>query len=155
MEESNQQTPEASGESPKSNTGLFVGTAVLILVAIGAYFVFGTNKNLSVAPVTNSTPTSEALQDPNIKTFNVDGSSFAFSPDSITVNKGDSVKIIFKDTDGRHDLVIDGYNVKTDIIGPGKTDTIEFTATKTGTFEYYCSLPGHKAQGMTGKLVVI
>lgn len=146
MEEDNQQTAETSTEtSSKPKLGLIAGILILAVIGVGAYFIFGTNKNSSAAPVINST----------VKTFTVDGSSYTYNPSTITANKGDAVKIIFKDTDSRHDLVIDGYNLRTDVIGPGKTDTIEFVADKVGTFEYYCSLPGHKAQGMTGKLVVI
>ena len=128
-----------------SSKGWTIGIIVLVLITVGAYFIFGANKQSEQAPIINST----------VKTFTVDGSSYAYNPSTITVNKGDAVKIIFKDTDSRHDLVIDGYNLRTDVIGPGKTDTIEFVADKVGTFEYYCSLPGHKAQGMTCKLVVI
>lgn len=145
MEENNTTISPENSELPKGNKGLIIGIVILLIVGAGAYFIFGAKKQSNQAPVINST----------VKTFTVDGSSYAYNPSTITVNKGDAVKIIFKDTDSRHDLVIDGYNLRTDVIGPGKTDTIEFVADKVGTFEYYCSLPGHKAQGMTGKLVVI
>src|SRR3546814_8259646 len=39
-------------------------------------------------------------------------------------------------------------------VGLGWATTIVFRATKAGTFEYVCTIPGHKAAGMFGKLVV-
>ena len=158
MEENNTTTTSENSEPPKGNNGLVIGIVVLLIVGAGAYFIFGTKKQSNQEQSTNSTPIStispEISQNPGLKTFTVDGSNFAFIPSSITVNKGDSVKITFKDTDGRHNLILNGYNLSTDIIGPGKTDTIEFTADKTGTFEYYCSVANHKDLGMTGTLIV-
>ena len=70
------------------------------------------------------------------------------------MNKGDTVRINFVNTGGKHDLRIDGYNVGTKVIDSGQEDTIEFTADKTGEFEYYCSIGEHRQMGMVGKLVV-
>src|SRR6266568_855006 len=41
------------------------------------------------------------------KTFNISGGNFYFTPDKITVNKGDKVTIIFDNKGGFHDFVID------------------------------------------------
>ena len=158
MEENSTTTSSENSETQKGNNGLIIGIVVLLIVGAGAYFVFGagkkSNQPSSAGTAQVATTSPETSQDPNVKTFTVEGSSFAYNPATITVNKGDSVKITFKDIDSKHNLIIDGYNVSTDIIGTGKTDTIEFIADKTGTFKYYCSLPGHEAQGMTGKLIV-
>ena len=88
------------------------------------------------------------------KTFTVTGQNFSFSPSTITVNKGDKVKIIFQNSDGFHDFVLDGYNVSTPKIQSGQSATVEFTADKTGTFPYYCSVANHRAMGMEGSLIV-
>ncbi|WP_325440127.1 copper-containing nitrite reductase [Pusillimonas sp.] len=54
-----------------------------------------------------------------------------------------------------HDIAIPDFNTKSDqIIGKGASTTIVFRANKNGTFEYLCTLPGHKAAGMFGKLIV-
>ena len=60
--------------------------------------------------------------------------------------------------DGRvsHDLVVTGpaaSNVKTPLIAAGKTATLRVTL-KRGTYELYCSVPGHKQAGMDLKLMV-
>ena len=54
-----------------------------------------------------------------------------------------------------HDFAIPAYDVKSDQIGSkGSATAIVFRANKSGTFEYLCSLPGHKAAGMFGKVIV-
>lgn len=95
-----------------------------------------------------------SITPPEVKVFNVEGSSFAFSPGEIRVKKGDTVKIVFKNIDGFHDLTIGGYNVGTSRVGTGGTGMVEFVADKTGTFEYYCSVGSHRDLGMMGKLTV-
>ena len=103
----------------------------------------------STAPVVTNTPAVAT-----VKTFNVSGSNFNFSLTEIKVRKGDRVKIIFKNTDGFHDWVIDEFNAKTARIQAGQTAEVEFVADKVGTFEYYCSVGSHRANGMKGNLVV-
>lgn len=104
----------------------------------------------SVSPTKTPTPTSVSI----IKTFTVVGKPFSFTPSQITVNKGDTVKIIFKSESGTHDWKIDEFNAKTNIIQAGKEETIQFVADKTGTFEYYCSIGTHRQMGMKGNLIV-
>jgi uncharacterized cupredoxin-like copper-binding protein len=54
-----------------------------------------------------------------------------------------------------HDLVVEGNGVdeKTPTIGAGKTATLEVDL-KPGTYDVYCSVPGHKQAGMDLKLTV-
>jgi uncharacterized cupredoxin-like copper-binding protein len=55
-----------------------------------------------------------------------------------------------------HDLVFNGPGVdkeKTPLIDPGKTAKLTVTL-KSGTYDVYCSVPGHKQAGMDVKLKV-
>lgn len=88
------------------------------------------------------------------KTFNISGGNFYFTPNAITVNKGDKVTFILENVAGVHDLVIDELKVKTPVIQTGGTATVSFTASKSGSFVYYCDIPGHRQKGMFGTLVV-
>lgn len=90
----------------------------------------------------------------SVKTFTVDGSNFKFVPNQIKVKKGDTVKIIFKNTGGFHDLKIDEFNVGTKQLQDGAQETVQFVADKAGTFEYYCSVGQHRQMGMKGTLIV-
>ena len=86
--------------------------------------------------------------------INVTAENFKFMPETITVKVGSKVKINFESTVGFHDFVVDEFNVKTTQVNTGGTTTVEFVASKVGTFEYYCSVGNHRAQGMVGKFVV-
>jgi plastocyanin len=90
----------------------------------------------------------------SVKTFTVEGSNFKFSPTTLNVKKGDTVKIIFKNTAGFHDLVLPEFNVKTKQGNGPFTEEVTFVASKTGSFEYYCSVGNHRQMGMKGTLVV-
>ena len=90
----------------------------------------------------------------NVKEFSVDAVPFSFSPSTMSVNKGDTVKITVKNVNGTHDFKIDEFNVSTRTLNTGETQTITFVADKAGTFEYYCSVGNHRAMGMVGTLIV-
>ena len=44
--------------------------------------------------------------------------------------------------------------VHTKLLGPGEDDTISFTPTTAGVYEYVCTFPAHAAAGMRGKITV-
>ncbi len=94
------------------------------------------------------------VANPNFKEFNIKGSNFAFEPSMITVKKGDRVKINFENSAGFHDFVIDEYGAATKKTQAPTLEVIEFTADKTGSFQYYCSVGTHRAMGMFGTLKV-
>ena len=55
-----------------------------------------------------------------------------------------------------HDLFVDGPGVtdaKTPLVDPGGNGTLDVTL-KAGTYEFYCSVPGHKQAGMDVKVTV-
>lgn len=77
------------------------------------------------------------------------------NPD-IRVAEGAVVQINVVNGDGAiHDFAVPAFGANSDeISGKGASSTVVFRADKSGTFEYLCSLPGHKAAGMVGKLIV-
>lgn len=96
----------------------------------------------------------EESQVDTVKEFTVEGNDFAFVPNSMTVQQGDTVRITFKNVEGFHDFVIDEFDVSTSQIGAGQTEVVEFVADQAGTFEYYCSVGQHRKMGMKGTLIV-
>jgi nitrite reductase (NO-forming) len=100
-------------------------------------------------------PGKDAMEKIAIKEFTVTGSSFAFAPGTMTVKKGETVRIVFTNSGGMHDWVLDEFaGARTKILKAGETETIEFVADKVGTFEYYCSVGQHRAAGMKGAFTV-
>jgi plastocyanin len=148
----------------------FIALVVVALVVWAGYVMFrgtpdvaipGTNEGnqtyLTPAASTNngtSTSTSSPTVLPETKTFTVTASNFAFSLKTIQVNKGDRVRIVFKDESGTHDWVVDEFNARTKVLQSGQSETIEFVADKSGSFEYYCSVGNHRQMGMKGTLTV-
>ena len=54
-----------------------------------------------------------------------------------------------------HDIAVPEFGAGSEqVIGKGAATAIVFRATKNGVYEYLCTLPGHKAAGMFGKLIV-
>jgi plastocyanin len=81
-------------------------------------------------------------------------SYFTFAPTAFTVKKGQKVRLTFKNAGGSHDFVIDELGVATNLLKSGEEQVIEFTPDKTGSFEFYCSVGNHRAQGMKGTITV-
>lgn len=122
--------------------------ATILAVSLGGYFLL-TNNPVTKTPTPTSTPSSEVIPE-----LVVEGSEFKFNPAQISLQAGEKVKVIFKNTgEARHDFVMEGLNIKTKVIAPGTSDTVEFTAPDTDTYTFYCSVPGHREAGMEGKLV--
>lgn len=106
-----------------------------------------------VKPMTVTKTTDMVVE--KVRGITVSGTEFSFSPASITVSEGEKLRITFRN-DGNiiHNFKITELGVGTNTIGPGKTDSIEFTAPTSGTYTFFCSVPGHQVKGMEGELTV-
>jgi uncharacterized cupredoxin-like copper-binding protein len=85
-------------------------------------------------------------------TVRVTATEFKFKLSRSTVPVG---TVVFKVTNkGKigHDFKIEGK--KTAMIKPGKTATLKVVFKKKGRYAYLCTVPGHAANGMKGKLGV-
>lgn len=96
----------------------------------------------------------DAMMKGEVKQFTVQAMNFGYDVKEIKVKKGDTVKIHFVNKEGFHDLRLDEFSIATSKINGGQVEDVSFTASKTGTFEYYCSVGQHRAMGMVGKLIV-
>lgn len=87
-------------------------------------------------------------------TVAVEAGSFYYKPNIIKVKKGTIVKLTLNSVSMMHDFNVDELNVHVPITKSGSSVTAEFTADKTGEFEYYCSVGSHRKMGQVGKLIV-
>lgn len=104
--------------------------------------------------VTEEEEQAEETDNAEVVTFEVSGTNFAFSQTTIRVNEGDTVRIVFTSEDGFHDWVLDEFNAATEQVPTGGVTEVTFVADKAGTYEYYCSVGEHRANGMVGSLIV-
>lgn len=106
------------------------------------------------------------------ETLELTAASMAFGAKEVTVQKGKTYKLVFKNNDAQeHDFAIDKIPVKVEKEGhdsghgaskaalhvhseAGKAESVEFTPTEAGVYSFYCSIAGHKDAGMVGKLIV-
>lgn len=141
---------------------------VIVLIIIGGVIWWSQDKEAEAPTpeqneeVTNTMPVpgvenveEMVVENAPVKEFTVTGKKFSFSPATLTVQKGDKVKITFKNTEGFHDFKIDEYGVATKQAQSPAEEVLEFTADKAGSFEYYCSVGEHRAKGMKGTLTVV
>lgn len=150
-----------------NSRSLLIGVIILALVG-GALYLGFNSLNTQQNPLDNTQPVGGGPGDvtnlTDVKEFKVKGMLIQdaatgqrlprFDTEEIRVKQGDRVRIVFENTEGFHDFVVDEFNARTKQIPVGQTDTIEFVADKTGSFEYYCSVPGHRQNGMLGQLIV-
>ena len=77
--------------------------------------------------------------DPQTREFTVSAKQFSYSPERISVNKGDRVILTLQPKDVSHGLYVDGYDVETHA-APKEEGTVEFVADNPGTYRFRCSL---------------
>lgn len=100
------------------------------------------------APVTEEPSPAPASGE----TTTITAKDVKFSPTSVNVVEGSTVE--FVNADGfAHDITIDILKLK---VLANANETKRFTIqAKPGTYDFYCSIPGHKESGMVGKMTVL
>ena len=148
-----------------SNVALaLIAGLVVVLILSGALLLPARPTTQAVATSSSTSVSSSSIAESTIVQFMLtvqdSKTPFAFvynSQDNPTlyVHKGDVVNVTLTNTGTQpHDFTLQGYNIKTKVLSPGQSDSIVFKADTTGTFTYYCSVPGHKDLGMLGQFVV-
>jgi len=123
---------------------------------------------------TASTPSAAAPKEPLAVTLSM--SEFAFEPAEVSARVGQPVKLAlvnkgtllhdFSSMDAKVEVMSMHEGAAHDMgdmasqmtmhmaVDASTTETLEFTPTEAGAYEFYCSVSGHKEQGMVGKLIV-
>jgi plastocyanin len=88
--------------------------------------------------------------------IDVASSGFAFTTSSATANAG-AVELRSKNPQSiSHDISLkgNGIDVHGNLVSSGGVSTVTIKDLKPGTYEYFCSVPGHEQAGMKGTLTV-
>jgi cytochrome c oxidase subunit 2 len=91
---------------------------------------------------------------PAERVIHITAKKFDFSPDSITLKKGEPVVLEISSADREHGFNLRAFGVRTNV-SPGKVSRIRFTPDKTGKFTFSCDVfcgDGHEE--MTGTVTV-
>lgn len=82
------------------------------------------------------------------------GKEFSYDPATLTLKAGQPFTIVLKNTGSiEHDITLDDAKFKLTVPG-NNTREKGLEVDKPGTYQFYCSLPGHKSAGMKGELTV-
>lgn len=101
---------------------------------------------LAIYPRANAVPAERVIH--------ITAKKFDFSPDSITLKKGEPVVFEISSADREHGFNLRAFGVRTNV-SPGKVSRIRFTPDKTGKFTFSCDVfcgDGH--EDMTGTVIV-
>jgi len=83
-----------------------------------------------------------------INEITIKAENYEYSPNTITINKGERVKITINNVDSV-------YGISIPDLGIDGTDSAEFIANQPGEFDFYCiSSCGESHKDMKGKLIV-
>ena len=91
---------------------------------------------------------------PAERVIHITAKRFDFSPDSITLKKGEPVVFELSSADREHGFNLRAFGIRTNV-SPGKVTRVRLTPDKTGEFTFSCDVfcgDGHEE--MTGTVVV-
>ncbi|MET0939342.1 MAG: cupredoxin domain-containing protein [Gaiellaceae bacterium] len=90
------------------------------------------------------------------QTISISATDFAFTPSTVTVDAPGTYTFDLTNDGGTdHALEIEGNGVEeeTDTVSPGDTASVTVDL-ESGSYEMYCPIDGHRAQGMEGEISV-
>jgi len=145
---------------PAGRLGWFVVVTLALFVAmLAAVEIFGAEpaeKAAAENESTTSSSTSTSAAGGGGQTVQVSEKEFKITLPSTTLKPGSYTFDLSNDGKIQHDLTIDGpgvKNAKTPLINGGQHATLKVKLS-AGTYDFYCSVPGHKQLGMDVKVKV-
>lgn len=162
--------PRYRPQFPGRGLGVFLVACLLLFVGMMAAVVtFGRESEAATAAETSGTSATAATTTTSATTTTQSTTTQAAPAAKVAVSETE-FKITFAQTptsagsyefdvknDGKiaHDFVVsgNGVNAKTPLLNPGDSATVKVDL-KPGTYDVYCSVPGHKQAGMDVKLTV-
>ncbi len=150
---------------------IFLHPATPAVLLIGIFLWFQT---LAFAPSTSDLPSqhSTILGNNLVKEVNFTAVDFSYQPSQVMIKKNIPIKVTFQN-DGtvEHNIEIVSNGkimiVSESIKGHQHSEKVQlhaksgesaesvWEATEEGTYQYYCTIPGHKESGMIGNLIVM
>jgi plastocyanin len=137
--------PRYRPDFPGRRLGTFIlVTFVIFIGMLAAVEIFGAEP-------------AEKAEAENEQTVDVKETEFKIQLPSTSLKPGSYAFDLANDGKLPHDLTIEGPGVKkahTPVINGGQKATLKVKLT-AGTYDFYCSVPGHKQLGMDAKVKVV
>ena len=151
---------------PGRGLRVFLVTCVLLFIGMMSAVIFvaretseaeakGTETTTTQATSTQATTTTATTTATSATSVPVSETEFKIALPKNTLSAGSYAFEVKNDGHIPHDFVVQGNGVdeRTPTIQPGKSATLKVDL-KPGTYDVYCSIPGHKQAGMDVKLTV-
>ena len=148
---------------PGRGLRVFLVTSVLLFVGMMCAVIFIARETSKAEakgnePTTTEATTTQSTTTVTTKVLNdvtATETEFKIALPASTINAGSYRFDVKNDGKIDHDFVVQGNGVdeKTPTIGAGQSATLDVDL-KPGTYDVYCSVPGHKQAGMDLKLTV-
>jgi uncharacterized cupredoxin-like copper-binding protein len=131
-----------------------VGLA-LIVAGCGSSDKKTSDTSASAAPPPPPASTSSSGAAETVKLSADPGGALKFTTTTLHAKAGKVELVMANPSSIPHGVAVEGNGVDKDgpIVQSGKTSTVSATL-KAGKYEFYCPVPGHKAAGMKGELIV-
>ncbi len=113
----------------------------------------GATPEASPAATPEASPSSEVIAVEDLQ-YDVSLVDLAFEPAAFTIPANTNVVVTITNLGALpHDFTADQVGVQSVMLSSGDVTTITVNAAP-GTYQYYCSVPGHRIAGMRGTLTV-
>jgi heme/copper-type cytochrome/quinol oxidase subunit 2 len=158
---SGNRTENNSGTVPTEGIGSSAGipssTTMQALPSGGANIVVP-EQNASSVPAGVAAPMIVASGSPSgstsYRSFDISVSGSAFSPNTMIVNKGDTVHINLTAVGGNYDFTQPDMGLSLSV-SKGRTKVVQFDANMVGKLTFYCASCGGPAKGPMGYIEVV
>jgi uncharacterized cupredoxin-like copper-binding protein len=148
--------PRWRPQFPGRGLGLFVVVCVALFAGmVTSVVIFGRESGGEAKAAGHETTTSAGQTTPAAQTVRVSEVEWKIKLPKTTFAPGTYTFEVSNDGKVPHNLTVQGPGGKnaTPNLGPGKNDTLKVDL-KAGTYDFYCSVPGHKQLGMDEKVTV-
>lgn len=142
---------------PRWSPVVVVGLGVAAVVLAGLVAAWGSDWNagwMGSHMGWGTTTSADADPYPDAREVIVEAGDVWFEPDQVEVDVGEEVNLRVVNTgDAFHDLTVPAADVRLDVEA-GDEVVGGLRLDEPGTYEFYCSVPGHAAAGMSGTITV-
>lgn len=142
-------TEEAAELRSVLSVAILAGVAVAVVLSAAALIVASGPPSGGGVGATVERVTSDA---PEVVSVDID--EMAVRPGELAVAAGGSVEVVNVGAIP-HDLVVEGHDVGTPMLGAGEAYTFDTDGLDPGVYTVICTVPGHRAAGMQGTLTVV